>query len=73
MSDPDTTARNRYFLMTGARLCGAAGAVFGVLLLGRAQTLDLKILGAAIVVSALVVMALLPRALAQRWRTPPEP
>ncbi len=70
---PDNTARNRYFMMTAARLGGAAGAVFGIVLIGRAETLLPKILGVAIVVSALIVMATLPRALARRWRTPPTP
>ncbi len=77
MTDPDhsadTVARNRYFMMTAARLGSAAGAVFGVVLAGRADTLALKILGVAIVASALIVMATLPRALARRWRTPPAP
>ena len=27
MSDPDTTARNRYFLMVGSRLLGVAGEI----------------------------------------------
>lgn len=70
---PDRLARNRYFMMTAARLGSAAGAVFGVVLAGRAESLPLKILGTAIVVSALIVMATLPRALARRWRTPPAP
>lgn len=74
MNDPDsTTVRNRYFMMAGARLAGACGAVFGVILLGRAQTLEPKILGVAIVISAMTMMALVPRALAARWRTPPAP
>lgn len=73
MTEADRVARNRYFLMTAARLASAAGAVFGIVLIGRADTLEPKILGVAIVVSALIVMAVVPRALAQRWRTPPAP
>ncbi len=73
MTPEDITARNRYFLLSAARLAGAFGAVFGVVILGRAQTLPPKLLGIAIVVSAMVVMATLPRALAHRWRTPPGP
>ncbi|MFA6112993.1 MAG: hypothetical protein WC729_03355 [Sphingomonas sp.] len=72
MSDPDTTARNRWLAMTLTRVAGSAGAIFGVVLLGRAQTLGPKILGVAIVLSALVMIATVPRSLARRWRTPPE-
>jgi len=68
----DRTARNRYFIMTAARLGSAAGAVFGFVLIGQAQGAPQRWLGAAIVVSAMLVMATLPRALARRWRTPPE-
>lgn len=72
MNPDDTTARNRYFLMSLARIGGALGAVFGVVILGRAQTLPPKLLGIAIVLSAMMVMATLPKALAHRWRTPPD-
>ncbi len=76
MTDPvasnDTVARNRYMMMAGSRLAGAGGAVFGVILLGRAQALGPQMLGVAIVISAMTMMALVPRALAARWRTPPE-
>ena len=65
------TARGRYFVLALSRLATAAGAVFGVVLLGRATTLAPKLLGVAIVVSALAVMAIVPRYLARRWRTPP--
>ncbi|CUS44238.1 MAG: hypothetical protein V4610_05520 [Pseudomonadota bacterium] len=72
MTDPDTTARNRWLTLTLTRLGGSAGAVFGIVLLGRAQTLGPKILGVAIVLSALAMIAIVPRSLARRWRTPPE-
>lgn len=65
------TARGRWLVLSLSRLVAAAGAVFGVVLLGRAATLPPKLLGLAITVSALVVMAIVPRHLAQRWRTPP--
>lgn len=73
MTDPDTTARNRYFLIAGSRIAGVAGALLGLVLIGRAVALEQKILGTAIVLSALVVIAVVPRALARRWRTPPQP
>lgn len=72
-SAADRLARNRYFTMTLARIAGAAGAVFGIVLLARATTIDAQVIGVGIVVSALVVMALVPRSLARRWRTPPQP
>ena len=72
MSDADDRARTRYFTLVAVRLIGAAGAVFGLVLLGRAIDLPTRLLGAAIVLSALAMIALVPRALAHRWRTPPE-
>ena len=72
MTDPQTTARNRWLAMTLTRIAGSAGAIFGVVLIGRAQTIGPKILGVAIVLSALAMIATVPRALARRWRTPPE-
>jgi hypothetical protein len=72
MTDPDTQARNRYFVLALIRLAGAAGAVFALVLLGRADTLAPRVLGVAIVLSALLMIALVPRSLARRWRTPPE-
>ncbi|CAN5863182.1 hypothetical protein U1769_23420 [Sphingomonas sp. ZT3P38] len=72
MTEPDTTARNRWLALTLTRIAGSAGAIFGVVLIGRAQTIGPKILGVAIVLSALAMIATVPRALARRWRTPPE-
>lgn len=71
MSD-DRTARNRYFMIVGARLAGVAGAVLGLVLIGRAQTTEPKVVGTALVLAALLMIAIVPRALARRWRTPPE-
>jgi hypothetical protein len=71
MTDP--LARRRYYAMALARLAGAAGAVFGIVLSARAPTLGPKLLGVAIVLSALAMMAIVPRALAERWRSPPAP
>ncbi len=72
MTDDPTKARNRWLVITLTRIAGSAGAIFGVVLLGRAQTLGPKILGVAIVISALAMMATVSRSLAHRWRTPPE-
>lgn len=67
MSDP---AFARYMAIAGVRLAGTAGAVLGVILLARAETIGPKILGIAIVLSAMAMIAIVPRALARRWRTP---
>jgi hypothetical protein len=72
MTDPDITARNRWLALTFTRIAGSAGAIFGVVLLGRAQTMGPKVLGVAIVLSALAMIAIVPRSMARRWRTPPE-
>lgn len=72
MADPDTLARNRYLAIVASRLVAAAGAVFGLVLLSRGISVGQKILGTAIVISAMIVMAVVPAALARRWRTPPE-
>lgn len=67
----DITARNRWFAMVGVRLAATAGAVLGLILLARAFDWPTKLLGVAIVLAALYVMAIVPRAMAARWRTPP--
>lgn len=64
-------ARNRYFLMVLAQIVAVAGAVFGLVIIGRSDAMELKLLGAAILLSGLYCVAVVPRALAHRWRTPP--
>lgn len=70
--EADTVARNRYYMMTGVNLVAALGAVLGLFIVARAQTWELNVLGGAIVLSSLYFMAVVPRAMARRWRTPPE-
>lgn len=72
MTDPDTIARNRYFALAGTRLAGAAGAILGLVLIARAHATLPKAIGTALVLSALLMIAIVPRSLARRWRTPPE-
>lgn len=66
---PDALARNRWFAIVGVRLAAVAGAVLGLILLARAGDWPTKLLGVAIVLSALYMMAVVPRALAHRWRS----
>lgn len=64
-------ARNRYFAMVGVQLLAVIGAVFGLVLMGRATDWYFTILGAAILMAGLYFMAVVPRAMARKWRTPP--
>ena len=69
----DDPAARRWLVMVATRLAGVAGALLGLVLIARAPSLGVRVLGLALVVSALVVMAIVPRSLARRWRTPPAP
>ena len=71
MTDPDLLARKRYYTMMAVELAGVAGAVFGLVLIGRSVGTVPRVIGAAIVISALLMIASVPRAMARRWRTPP--
>jgi hypothetical protein len=70
--EADALARNRYFAMMGVNLVATAGAVLGLLIAGRAVGWEMRVLGGAIILSSLYVMAVVPAAMARRWRTPPE-
>lgn len=70
MTVPDPLARRRWLAMVGSRIAGSLGAVFGLVLATRAHDWPTKTLGVAITLSALVVIAVVPRGLAQRWRSP---
>jgi uncharacterized membrane protein YhaH (DUF805 family) len=72
MSPEEALARRRYYYMTGVNLIATAGAIFGLVIAGRGNNWYASALGGAIIVSALYVMAVVPRAMARRWRTPPE-
>jgi hypothetical protein len=73
MNEDERRARNRWFAMSGVNLLAVAGAVFGLVIAGRAATWEMTVLGGAICLSGLYVMAVVPRAMARRWRTPPQP
>jgi hypothetical protein len=70
VSPEDALARRRWFIIQAVRLAGFVGAVFGLVILARAPTMAPKVLGIAIVLSALLMLATVPAALAHRWRTP---
>lgn len=73
MTDADRLARNRYFMIMAVNLVATAGAVLGLLVAGRSNQWETSVLGGAILLSALYVMAVVPRFLARRWRTPEQP
>jgi hypothetical protein len=72
MKAEEALARRRWLAITAARFAGFAGAMFGLVLLVRAETWPPKVLGIAIVLSAMAMIAIVPASLAHRWRTPPE-
>lgn len=73
MTDADRLAQKRYYMIVGVNLVATAGAVLGLLIAGRSNSWEGSILGGAILLSALYVMAVVPRAMARRWRTPEQP
>lgn len=66
---PDTLARNRWLTLVAIRILTAIGAVFGLIILARAPDTAMRVLGAAIVLSALYAMAVVPRGLTAKWRS----
>ena len=62
-------ARQRSFIIVAVRLIGVAGALFGVVLASRGVAWPHKVLGVAIVLSALAMIAIVPAGLAHRWRS----
>jgi membrane protein YdbS with pleckstrin-like domain len=66
----DTRSRNRWLIISVVRIAAIAGAVFAVVLIARAPTWPPKVLGVAIVLSAIYMSWAIPASLAHRWRTP---
>lgn len=67
----DTTARNRFFVISFVRLGGAVLMMFGLLIAnGRLGTLPREA-GIVLVLVGAFEFAILPRLLARRWRSPP--
>jgi hypothetical protein len=69
--DPDSQARNRFFVLNLVRLSGAAMLTFGLLTVAGALPTLPMIAGYALVVIGLVDFLVVPPMLARRWRTPP--
>lgn len=71
MTDPVPLAvsRRRWAMLQAVRIAGIAGAVLGLMLAARATALPPKILGVALTLSALVMIAIVPASLAHRWRS----
>lgn len=66
---PDNLARNRWFVLVAIRIATACGAVFGLIVLARGADTPMRVLGVAIVLSALYAMAVVPRGLLAKWRS----
>jgi len=62
-------ARRRWAAIALVRLAGVAGAMLGLVLAARSVGWPSKLLGVAIVLSALVIIAVVPASLAHRWRS----
>ncbi len=69
MTGADRVARWRWLAISGVRLAGVAGAMLGLVIVGRAVTTGPKILGVALVLSAMLMMMIVPASLAHRWRS----
>lgn len=70
MTDADRLAQKRYYLIVGVNMLATAGAVLGLLVAGRSNSWEGSVLGGVILLSSLYFMAVVPRAMARRWRTP---
>lgn len=68
----DAQARNRFFALALLRLAGAVMVMFGIVIVAGNRDWGPVWAGYALVVLGFLDLALLPRMLARRWRTPPE-
>jgi drug/metabolite transporter superfamily protein YnfA len=73
MTEEDRLARKRYYIIVGVNMLATAGAVLGLLIAGRSVTTGYTVFGGAVILASLYMMAVVPRWLARRWRTPPQP
>ena len=70
MTDAERLAMKRYYAIMAVNLLATAGAVFGLVLAGRLDNTVQTVLGGLILLSAMYLMAVVPRAMARRWKTP---
>jgi len=70
MTDAERLAMKRYYLISGVNILATAGAVLGLLIAGRAHEYQMTLFGGTIILSSLYVMAVVPKSLARRWKTP---
>lgn len=73
MSDAPDPAVNRYYTIALSRLAGVCVALIGLVIMGRAVAYEWRLAGLSVTLLGLTLMALVPRALARRWRSPPPP
>ncbi|MBX9881315.1 MAG: hypothetical protein K2X73_05010 [Sphingomonas sp.] len=66
MRDP---ARGRFLLISLVQIGALVGACLGLVLAARAEETLGKVVGIALVIAALWVLGVVPRALARRWRS----
>ncbi len=72
MNTPSDPAARRFWAIQLMRVFGVTIAVCGLIVLGD-QAPDLpRWSGLVLVLAGMVVMAVIPRNLARRWRTPPQ-
>ncbi|MBC7159431.1 MAG: hypothetical protein H5U21_05190 [Porphyrobacter sp.] len=71
MAEPhdDRRARNRWLALSLSRIAGSVLAVLGVLVLAQPARAPAWLGGVALV-AGLVAMAVVPRHLARKWRSP---
>lgn len=70
MTPAEKLAMKRYYIIVAVNMLGTAGAVLGLLVAGRAQQYGMQLFGGAILLASLYFMAVVPRFLARRWKTP---
>ncbi len=68
MTDADP-ARRRWYAIVAARVAATIGIVIGLMLLMRGADWSVRGLGVAVVLAAFYFLAVVPRALAARWRS----
>ncbi len=71
-TDPDTLARNRFFVIAAMRLGGVAMLVIGLMVVAGRITAIPPVAGYALVLIGLADFLIVPRLLARRWRSPRE-